>query len=388
METVEIDGVSLALTRPDELELAWVGQASVRDQLVAAWMILDPQDQPMSPRILGRPGVGKTALAYATAKALGLSVWLVQATMDTRPEDLLVTPVLSDQGSLRYVASGLVTAMLKGGVCILDEGNRMTEKAWASLAPLLDNRRYVESLAAGLKIKAHPNFRFVATMNEDASTFEIPEYIHSRLQPQIRLDFPSRQEELAILEANLEFASEDLLAYVADFLQRAHRADERYSVRDGINIARYALKLLKRLEDPECPELPVPPRRVAEVSPKASRALHRQSDLDVDSWFRSALEGVFGGSLKELDERSEGESEDPRPSLPLGVLSLSDRKAKDKEAPAQVPDSGSKEAAGRSTPKSPRVLPRSSSLSSEQERALALATEQILGEEALGYLPE
>ena len=38
---------------------------------------------------------------------------------------------------------------------------------------------------AGIKIKAHPEFRFVATMNDDASTFDLPEYIHSRLQPQI-----------------------------------------------------------------------------------------------------------------------------------------------------------------------------------------------------------
>ena len=34
--------------------------------------------------------------------------------------------------------------MIRGGIAILDEGNRMSEKSWASLAPLLDNRRYVE----------------------------------------------------------------------------------------------------------------------------------------------------------------------------------------------------------------------------------------------------
>ena len=79
---------------------------------------------------------------------------------------------------IKYVASPLVSAMLRGGVAILDEGNRMSEKSWASLAPLLDNRRYVESVVAGIKIKAHPDFRLVATMNEDSSTFDLPEYIH------------------------------------------------------------------------------------------------------------------------------------------------------------------------------------------------------------------
>jgi hypothetical protein len=68
----------------------------------------------------------------------------------------------------------------------------MSEKSWASLAPLLDNRRYVESIVAGVKIKAHRDFRFVTTMNDDASTFELPEYIHSRLQPQLLIDFPEK----------------------------------------------------------------------------------------------------------------------------------------------------------------------------------------------------
>jgi len=212
-------------------------------QLLAAWMVVDLQDLPMNPRLLGKPGVGKTTLAYAAAKRLAREVYILQATVDTRPEDLLVTPVIEGEARLRYVASPLVTAMLRGGIVILDEGNRMSEKSWASLAPLLDTRRYVESIVAGIKIKAHPLFRLVATMNDDASTFDLPEYIHSRLQPQILIDFPERDEELAILHENLPFGDSQILSYVTDFLQRAHAADERYTARDGINIARFAMKL-------------------------------------------------------------------------------------------------------------------------------------------------
>ena len=120
------------------------------------------------------------------------------------------------------------------------------KKSWASLAPLLDNRRYVESIIAGVKIKAHPEFRLCTTMNDDASTFELPEYIHSRLQPQIHIDFPERDDELMILKSNLPFADHEILEYVVDFLQAAHNANERYSVRDGINIARYALKRMAK----------------------------------------------------------------------------------------------------------------------------------------------
>ena len=241
--TVEIEGVALHLAHPDELPIHWVGQEELMRQLLAAWMVVHEQDVPMNPRLLGKPGVGKTTLAYAAGKRMGRDVYILQATMDTRPEDLLVTPVLEGEGILRYVASPLVTAMIRGGIAILDEGNRMSEKSWASLAPLLDNRRYVESIVAGIKIKANPQFRMVATMNDDASTFELPEYIHSRLQPQIFIDFPERDEEYHILRENLPFAEERILAYVTDFLQMAHAADERYTVRDGINVARFAIKL-------------------------------------------------------------------------------------------------------------------------------------------------
>jgi MoxR-like ATPase len=240
---VEIDGVLLHLAHPDELKVQWVGQDDVMRQLLAAWLVIDDRDLPMNPRLVGKPGVGKTTLAYAAAQRLGREVYIMQATSDTRPEDLLITPVIEGEGMLKYVASPLVTAMIRGGIVILDEGNRMSEKSWASLAPLLDNRRYVESIVAGIKVKASPLFRLVSTMNDDSSTFDLPEYIHSRLQPQILIDFPGYDEELAILKENLPFADDEILEYVTEFLQHAHAADERYSARDGINIARFALKL-------------------------------------------------------------------------------------------------------------------------------------------------
>lgn len=240
---VEIEGIRLHLAHPDELNIEWVGQDDVLRQLLASWLVIDERDMPMNPRLVGKPGVGKTTLAYAAAKRLGREVYIMQATSDTRPEDLLITPVIEGEGKLKYVASPLVTAMIRGGVVILDEGNRMSEKSWASLAPLLDNRRYVESIVAGVKIKAHPMFRLVSTMNDDSSTFDLPEYIHSRLQPQILIDFPSYDEELAILKENLPFADDEILEYVTEFLQHAHAADERYTARDGINVARFALKL-------------------------------------------------------------------------------------------------------------------------------------------------
>lgn len=245
MEKVTVEGVELILAHPDDYGVAWIGKEELKRQLKASWLITSPEDLPLNPRIIGKPGLGKTTLGYSIARELVDNVYIFQCTADTRPEDLIITPVISSEQKIAYHASSVVTAMIKGGICILDEGNRMGEKSWASLAPLLDNRRYVESIAAGIKIKAHYNFRIGVTMNDDASTFDVPDYIQSRLQPQIEVDFPTMEEELDILKANLPLAEERILKLTVKFLQNAHKNKEIYTSRDGVNIARYAIKLLE-----------------------------------------------------------------------------------------------------------------------------------------------
>ena len=128
MNQVTIDGITLTLARPVELNLQWIGQGELLLQLLAAWMVIDERDIPFNPRLVGKPGVGKTTLAYAAAKRLEQPVYLFQATMDTRPEDLIVTPVIGPNGMIQYAASSLVSAMLTGGILILDEGNRVGQK--------------------------------------------------------------------------------------------------------------------------------------------------------------------------------------------------------------------------------------------------------------------
>jgi MoxR-like ATPase len=243
-EILSLKGIEIHLIDPPDIDVDWVGMQEPLTQLLAAWSD-DGVDPPMQPRILGKPGVGKTSLAITAAKRMKQDLYIFQCTVDTKPEDLIVSPVIADNGKIRYVASPLVSAMARGGICLLDEGNRMSEKSWASIAPLLDMRRSVYSIVAGLQIKAKPEFRICVTMNEDASTFEVPEYIYSRLQPAVHMDYPTREEEFRILRGKLDGPSDELIQEVVAVLQRSHAKDEDMSVRDGLNIARYAHRLIK-----------------------------------------------------------------------------------------------------------------------------------------------
>ena len=247
-KTALIDGVELTLSAPDPTDREWVGQTELLEQILACWLVLGERDLALTPRLIGLPGVGKTTLAMAAARRRKQPVYVYQCTADTRPEDLLVTPVLAASGKISYHASPVVSAMLQGGIAILDEGNRMSEKSWASLAPLLDHRRYIESVVAGIVVTAHPEFRCCVTMNDDASTYEIPDYIMSRIQPAIEIGFPKKADEMAILQYNIPFAPAKILEMTVDFLQAAHRLDLPFSTRDGINCVRLALKRSKAID--------------------------------------------------------------------------------------------------------------------------------------------
>lgn len=248
---MQIGQVSLRLSRPLSLHQAWMGDQEILRQLLACWFVVDEKDVPLSPRIVGQPGVGKTTLAMAATQERKQDLFIYQCTADTRPEDLLVSPVIAEGGTITYQASPLVTAMLTGNVCLLDEGNRMNEKSWASLASLLDHRRSVESIVAGVQIRAHEDFRCCVTMNEDASTYEVPDYILSRLQPTLKVEFPAKEHELAILRYHLPFAPTEMVNLTVNFLQKAHQLDLPFSVRDGIHMVQYAMK--RMAQDPNHP---------------------------------------------------------------------------------------------------------------------------------------
>ncbi|MFA4876457.1 MAG: AAA family ATPase [Methanoregula sp.] len=241
--------VTIQLCEPDLVDGEWIGQKEVHRLLCAAWIRMDAHDRPMTPVLVGAPGCGKTKLGCCAARMFDRPVYIMNCTSDMQPEDLIVTPVLSSDQKVIYRGSPLVSAVINGGICILDEANRMNEKCWASLAALLDDRRYVRSTITGLKIPAHDEFRLVATMNEDSSTFIIPDYIESRLRPILQVELPNEKELTGIVARNVPFVKEQLVDAIVYYLAEKKKSGAllRYSIRDAIQISRYAARFC---EDP------------------------------------------------------------------------------------------------------------------------------------------
>jgi MoxR-like ATPase len=243
LTTACIEGIEVTLVPPDDHESVWLDYNDYERQLEAAWMRLSVVEPPLNPRLIGEPGLGKTTLACAVGRKLAREVYIFQCTMDTRPEDLLITPVLTGDRHVEYRASSVVSAMIRGGVLLLDEGNRMPERSWASLAPLMDDRRYVESAIASVKVHAHPDFRLCVTMNDDASVFELPGYIQSRLKPKIEIVAPPWGMQEKIVRLKCPGVSEELLRGVFAELKARATTSCRDSIRDMLTLAQYAQKL-------------------------------------------------------------------------------------------------------------------------------------------------
>ena len=115
----------------------------------------------------------------------------------------------------------------------------------------MDDRRYVESAVAGVKVAAHPDFRLCVTMNQDASVYELPGYIQSRLKPRIEVVSPPWALQERILRLKCPAVGEDLLAAVFDLLKERVKRGLHDSTRDMLSLAQYAQKLKETgVDDP------------------------------------------------------------------------------------------------------------------------------------------
>jgi MoxR-like ATPase len=171
-----------------EIGKAVVGQRAAVAELVAALVA--------GGHVLleGVPGVAKTLLAKALARALDLRFGRIQFTPDLMPADVLGTSVFQARtGTFELRRGPIFTEVL-----LADEINRTPPKTQAALLEAMEERQVTidggrEPLAAG--------FFVVATQNpvEYEGTYPLPEAQVDRFLLKVRMDYPEAEEETEIL---------------------------------------------------------------------------------------------------------------------------------------------------------------------------------------------
>mgnify|MGYP001809858916 FL=1 len=199
MNAIALDEASLAarLERLDALKTtiarSVIGQAEVVEQLLIALLagghcLLE-----------GVPGLGKTLLIRSLGQALKLDFHRIQFTPDLMPSDILGTEVLEeDHGTgkrvFKFQPGPVFTHLL-----LADELNRTPPKTQAALLEAMQERTVS---TAGQTFELPRPFFVLATQNplEQAGTYPLPEAQLDRFLLYIRVDYPSLDEEIAILD--------------------------------------------------------------------------------------------------------------------------------------------------------------------------------------------
>ncbi|MGZ6925986.1 MAG: AAA family ATPase [Acidimicrobiia bacterium] len=169
-----------------EIRKVVVGQDDTADFILAATSV---QGHVL---LEGVPGVAKSLLAQAVARALGLSFRRVQFTPDMLPSDLTGTTALRGQ-ELAFRPGPVFTNVL-----LADEINRTPPKAQSALLEAMQERQ------VSVDGTSHPlpdPFLVLATQNpiEYEGTYPLPEAQLDRFLLQIRMTYPSPADELAML---------------------------------------------------------------------------------------------------------------------------------------------------------------------------------------------
>jgi MoxR-like ATPase len=145
------------------------------------------------------PGVGKTLLALATARSMGVRFRRIQFTSDTLPSDVIGVNVYNPKNSeFQFKEGPIFTEVL-----LADEINRTTPRTQSALLEAMAEGRVSVD---GVTYNLSEPFFVLATMNpvERFGSFELPESQLDRFMLTVTLGYPDRNHEREILEKDIE----------------------------------------------------------------------------------------------------------------------------------------------------------------------------------------
>jgi MoxR-like ATPase len=263
-----------------EVSKVIVGQADVVDVLLAAIAV--------NGHVLleGVPGVAKTLMANATARALGVSFRRVQFTPDMLPSDLTGTmtlrpsvrdsPPAGDAQDLAFRAGPVFTHVL-----LADEINRTPPKTQAALLEAMQERQV--SVDGEARPLPDP-FLVIATQNpiEYEGTYPLPEAQLDRFLVKIDVGYPDEREEVSLLR----LAHRGVMPATLDDVRPVATAEDLRAVRADVDattvtdeIVQYVAALVRRTRELPSVALGASPRAAVHLL-AASKASARISGRD------------------------------------------------------------------------------------------------------------
>jgi MoxR-like ATPase len=186
--------------------------------------------------LVGVPGLAKTLLVNTISKVLGLSYNRIQFTPDLMPSDITGSEILDSNREFRFIKGPIFS-----NIVLADEINRTSPKTQSALLEAMQEHSVT---IAGKTYPLSEPFFVLATQNpiEQEGTYPLPEAQLDRFMFNLKLDYPSFEEEIEILKNTTTDNSVEVSPVLsAEDITTLQQIIKRIPVND--NIYRYVVSL-------------------------------------------------------------------------------------------------------------------------------------------------
>lgn len=219
------------------------------------------------------PGVGKTTLALAFSKAIGLNYKRIQFTTDTLPSDITGFTMFNRQANEFVYHEGAANCNL----LLADEINRTSPKTQAALLEAMEENNVTVD---GVTHILPSPFICIATQNPfgTSGTQPLPESQMDRFMTRLSIGYPSAEDQMQILKAHRYANPLEDIQVVATRENILEVRNYLSSVRLNDDMLRYIIKLCEETRQLPLVELGISPRGVQSLTrmSKAHAILHER----------------------------------------------------------------------------------------------------------------
>jgi len=197
--------------------------------------------------LVGVPGLAKTLLVSTVAQSLNLKFARIQFTPDLMPSDITGTDVLEEDATTGKRVFRFIQGPVFANVVLADEINRTPPKTQSALLQAMQEYKVTVS---GKTYELEAPFFVLATQNpiELEGTYPLPEAQLDRFMFNIKVDYPSEEEEFEIVDTTTSReAATPVNVLSADDIVNIQRLIRRVPVSE--HVLKYAVKLVRTSRD-------------------------------------------------------------------------------------------------------------------------------------------